>query len=372
LVKKAVVSLGQIGEPAGIPALEHALVIEKKGVSFMPEATYSLFQLGPAAVDPVLKLLTDQDAAYLAWAKEHSRAPAGTYGKAAIVLGDLGDKRAVPALLAKLKYVDGDRDPETARILTRRVREFAADALGRLRVAEAAKPVLELVKTQDPQDEESVTFAANAEVWIGDRAVAAELVKRASQPGTFASRLLCAQAASLFGDPSLASALKAAGGATDKKTPAGECAAELAALNGVELEEKAACERLGEERAKAFAGLLAPLDAAQACGAKSDCWTGKLADAAPLVRARAAYELGRAGATAAVPALTKAAADTDLQARIAAIRALDWLSALPAAQPQLKASAAQLGAQLQAEQGSTRLYRVNEELRRLQARLARF
>src|SRR5437763_7333116 len=33
LIKRAVVALGQIGDTAGIPALAHALVIERQGVS---------------------------------------------------------------------------------------------------------------------------------------------------------------------------------------------------------------------------------------------------------------------------------------------------------------------------------------------------
>ena len=35
LIKRAVVALGQIGDTAGIPALAHALVIERQGVSFL-------------------------------------------------------------------------------------------------------------------------------------------------------------------------------------------------------------------------------------------------------------------------------------------------------------------------------------------------
>src|SRR6266581_4033787 len=89
LVKKAVVALGQIGDPAAIPALQHALVLERQGVSLLPEASYALFQLGPAAVAPLIRMAKDEDPAYLKWARENNRAPAGTYAKAALVLGDL-------------------------------------------------------------------------------------------------------------------------------------------------------------------------------------------------------------------------------------------------------------------------------------------
>src|SRR6266481_1018766 len=60
LVKKAVVALGQMGDPAAIPALQHALVLERQGVSLLPEASYSLFQLGSAAVVPLIHMAKDE------------------------------------------------------------------------------------------------------------------------------------------------------------------------------------------------------------------------------------------------------------------------------------------------------------------------
>src|SRR5438105_11504109 len=179
LVKKAVVALGEIGDPAAIPALEHALVLERQGVSLLPEASYALFQLGPAAVPPLIRVAKDEDPAYLKWARENNRAPAGTYAKAALVLGDLGDQRAVQVLLERLRYKDPDPLPGTARLLTNLVRQFAANALGRLRSKDAAAPILALVQTRDPQDVDLVSFASEALVWIGDRTQAKELMNGA-------------------------------------------------------------------------------------------------------------------------------------------------------------------------------------------------
>src|SRR5260221_3283645 len=179
LIKKAIVSLGQLGDPAAIPALIHGLVLERQGVSFLPESSFALFLVGAPAVDPLLKIAQDQDPAYLAWAKENNRAPAGTYAKAALVLGDLEDPRAIPVLLAKLKYVDPDPVPGTSRLLSNLVRQFAANALGRLRAKEAAGPIQAIVSTKDAQDEDLTTFAAEALVWIGDRGQARELLKKA-------------------------------------------------------------------------------------------------------------------------------------------------------------------------------------------------
>src|SRR5438270_6489843 len=202
LIKKAIVSLGQIGDPAAIPALTHGLVLERQGVSFLPESSFALFLIGQPSVEPLMKIAQDQDPAYLAWAKENNRAPAGTYAKTALVLGDLEDPRAVPVLLAKLKYVDPDPNRETSRLLSNLVRMFAANALGRMRATQAAAAVQALVSTANAQDEDVTTFAAEALVWIGDRAQARELMKKA-QTGLLKLRLTVAQSAALFGEPAL-------------------------------------------------------------------------------------------------------------------------------------------------------------------------
>src|SRR5438876_242000 len=159
LIKKAIVSLGQLGDPAAIPALVHGLVLERQGVSFLPESSFALFLIGAPAVEPLMKIAQDQDPAYLAWAKENNRAPAGTYAKAALVLGDLEDPRAIPVLLTKLKYTDTDPLPATSHLLSNLVRMFAANALGRLRAKEAAAQVLALVSTRDAVDEDITNFA---------------------------------------------------------------------------------------------------------------------------------------------------------------------------------------------------------------------
>ena len=119
-----------------------------------------------------------------------------------------------------------------------------------------------------------------------------------------------------------------------------------------------------------FEALAVSLEAVRGCKDSAACWQDKLTYTQALLRARSAYELGRLGASEAVPALAQAAGDQDLLARVAAIRALEWLMPVPAAQPQLKAAAEKLSSQLAAEQGRVQFLKVNEELRRLQARMA--
>jgi len=372
LIKKAVIALGQIGDPAAIPALEHALVMEKQGVSFLSESSFALFQIGQPSVQPMIQLLTDADPAYVKWAKENNRAAAGTYAKAALVLGDLGDKSAVPALMAKLGYTDNDPLPDTARLLTGVVRQFSADALGRMRVSEAAAKIAALPSAKEPADEDLATFSADALVWIGDRSQAAALIKKAAAPGAIKPRLALVQGAALLGDGALAKDVDALA-AKERKGAQAACVESATMLNGAPLaDEKTACDKLGD----AFVALEAPLVAAQTClagdaAAQQACWSGKLTDKSGLMRARASYELGRLGQPASVALLIKGCTDEDLTARLAAIRALEWFIPQTSAKAELKAAAEQIQAQLTAETGRIQFIKIDEELKRLQLKLAR-
>ncbi|MBS2023393.1 MAG: HEAT repeat domain-containing protein [Deltaproteobacteria bacterium] len=366
LVKKAVVSLGQIGDASGIPALLHALVMEKGGVSFLAESSFALFLIGEPSVEPLLKLMDDKDAAWLAWAKENHRVASGTYAKAALVLGDLGDARAIPSLMAKLKYTDNDPMPGTAHLLTNLVRQFSADALGRLHAKEAAGAIANLVATKEPGDEDLTTFAVNALVYIGDRAQAKEVFKR-GQTGLIRARMAALQGVALLADGGLKKDFDAMI-AKEKKGKAAECAKSVQELTTAPTAEEAgACDKL----AASFSQLLPPLAAAEECKEEAKCWAGKLAAPEALVRARAAFELGRAKAVETIPALTKAATEEDLMARLAGIRALEWMIGAPNAKDALKAALAPVNARLQAEQGQVNFIKVNEELKRLQVKLAR-
>ncbi|MGZ6125089.1 MAG: HEAT repeat domain-containing protein, partial [Myxococcales bacterium] len=365
LIKRAVVALGQIGDPAAIPALAHALVIERQGVSFLPESSFALFVIGEPAVEPLMRIAQDQDPAWLAWAKENNRAPAGTYAKTALVLGDLEDKRAIPVLVAKLKYVDPDPVPGTSRLLSNLVRMFAANALGRMRATQAAPAVQALVTTANAQDEEVTTFAAEALVWIGDRAQARELMKKA-QAGLLKLRLTVAQSAALFGEPALGKDILGIAMLEAKGSPQ-TCLRQLTEMTLPVDDPRQACDLLATQ----FGELSKPLESARVCAADVPCWLPRLKDPDPVVRARAAYELGSAGAAEAVPSLAAALSEEQALVRAAATRALDWLASVPAARAALKGIVPQLAAQLAREQGKPQYTKANEELRRLHLKLSR-
>jgi HEAT repeat protein len=365
LIKRALVALGQIADPAAIPALAHGLVIERQGVSFLPESSFALLLIGEPAVEPLMRIAQDQDPAYLAWAKESNRAPAGTYAKTALVLGDLEDMRAVPVLMAKLKYVDPDPVPGTSRLLSNLVRMFAAGALGRIRAAQAAPPIQGLISTANADDDEVVALAAEALVWIGDRAQARELMRKA-QAGALELRLLVAQSAALLGEPALEKDVSGMA-AKEAKGSQSTCHRQLLDLNLPADDPQKACEALAAQ----FGNLARPLAAARTCTTDLHCWLAHLKDREPLVRARSAYELGWAGSVDAVPDLAQALGDEHMLVRGAATRALDWLASVKAAQPALKAVVPQLAAQLAREQGRPQYIKADEELRRLHLKLSR-
>jgi hypothetical protein len=175
-----------------------------------------------------------------------------------------------------------------------------------------------------------------------------------------------AQSAALFGEPGLGKevltlALK------ESKRPQQVCLKELADLTMPVDDPKTACDLLATQ----FGELSKPFEAARVCAMDAPCWLPKLSDQDPVVRARAAYELGRIAAPEAVPQLVKAASEEQLLVREAAVRALDWMTANPAAKPALKSAAAALASQLAAEQGKVQFVKVNEDLRRVQVKLSR-
>jgi HEAT repeat protein len=365
VIGKALLALGQIGDPAALPALLHGLCLEPNRVSLLSESSLALVMIGAPAVEPLLQIAEEKNPAYISWAREQGRKTADVYARVALVLGDLGDARAVPALRKKLKYVEPAASAAAARPLTNLVRMFAASALGRLRAVEAAKEVQALVSTTDDEDEGLSTAAAEALVWIGDRSQARELLAK-SKAGKLRLRLLAAQSAALFGEPRLGRdilelAMKEAKGAQ----PA--CLAELRALNLPEVDPARACDLVATQ----FGELSHPLEAARVCASDVPCWLPKLRDQDPVVRARAAYELGRAGAANAVSELTKATADEQVLVRIAAARALEWLSAVPAARADLKIASRALAQRLSPGSATGASMQVDEDLRRLQLKLSR-
>jgi HEAT repeat protein len=339
--KKALLALGRIGDPRAVPAVLRMLFYERPGVSFFPEAAFATSQIGTPMAGPLLAVLEGKDAELAAWARSNGVVPGALYAKAAQLLGDVGDPRAVPALVQKLGYQDAMIDVEYF------VRVYAAESLGRMRAREAVRPL-------------------------------AELAAREKEP---AARVQFCDALARIGDPSAVPLLKgpAAAGPFDVRAPlltaisqlGGE--AEHAFIEAAKARDCGACP---EGHRRAYDAMLARLDAAKRCGTDTGCWADRLDDDESGVRDRAALEVGRAGAAPQAPALADAVVrrvddDADLGARDHAVLALDWIAqraAVGAEGPELATKLEQMIAQ---EKGRTLTARVNEDALRVAARLRR-
>ena len=352
--KKAIIALGNIGDGSAIPALTKMMFRERKGVSFYAESSFSLFQVGPKSGDAMLTILDGKDADLLAYAREKGLKEAALIAKAAMLEGDLRDARAEKQLLGLLKY------DNTMLDLKLIVRMQAAEALGRLRSKEAVKPLSLLLEEEEAN---ARGYYVRALTKIGSADAVPALLKCAAK-GPWDAREPCIQGvAALGGEKAIAELQKLA------KAEAAATAAECK-----DNPDYMGCKdvpALVKKHEEVLATAQKSLAAAKDCNADAACWTGKLADGEPTVRARAALELGRSGKADAATALMKQLSDKNLDARLAFIQALDWLSDDAAASAEAKKLLPELEKQLESERGKTEFVKVNEDLRRLAVKLRR-
>jgi HEAT repeat protein len=341
VAKKALVALGAIADPRAAHAVLEMLFEERPGVSFFPEAAFAASQLGGPVAAPLLAVLDGAGPPAVARARERGVPDGLLVARAVQVLGDVGDPAVVPALVRKLAW-SGD-----AR-LAGFVKAFSADALARLRAAEAVAP-LSAALAREPDPAVRARFAA---------------------------------ALGVLGDPAALPALRAAAASPD--APVREAAAEaLSRLGGpadrpvVDAARVRDCAGGCPDRvARAFEGMRDRLAAAEACAAGGPgCWAGKLGASSPAVRDRAALEVGRTGGAGEAAALADAivrpvATEEDLAARQHAVLALGWLSAR-AAPADAEALAGKVETVVAAERGRVVTATVNEDAWRLAYRLRR-
>ncbi len=338
--RKALLALGRIGDARAGAVVLRMLFEERPGVSFFPEASFAAVQIGRPMAAPLLAVLEGKDEHLASWAKQRGVVPGALYAKSAQILGDVGGAEAVLPLVKKLGYQDAD--PGIAMY----VRVFAAESLGRMRAREAVRPIADLVlRERDPNARDRY---CDALARIGDPA-ALPALKTAAAAGEWDLREGALSAISRLGGEPERSAVAAA--------RAKDCAANCAPP--VE---------------KAYAAMLARLDAAKECGDVA-CWGRKLADASAAVRDRAALEVGRAGGAVQAAALAEALArpvsdEADLAARYHAVLALGWIAArekIAGAEP----IAAKIDEVLGQDRGRTLTAAVNEDALRLATRLRR-
>lgn len=352
--KKAIIALGEVADPAAVPALTKMMFQERKGVSFYAESSFSLFQVGPKAAEAMLPIMDGKDAELLAWARSKNRAEWALFAKAAQVASDFQDERAEKILLSKLGYENIMLDAKLG------VRRFAAQALGRLRSKAAVKPLSAML---DEDEANTRKDYAEALVKIGNADAVGSLVKCAAK-GPWDAREACVLAVGALGTPKNAADLQ--------KLVKGE-----AALTRAECKDNPdykgcnAPDELVKQHEAFVAAQEKPLAAAGECGTDAGCWEKKLDDADAMVRTRAALELGRSGKASAAAALMKRLREENLEARNGYAQALYWLTDDAAGLAEARKSLADLEKQLADEAGKTQFVKVNEELRRLRVKLKR-
>ena len=164
LNQKAALGLAEFRDPQAIPALIKGLFMTGRGTGIFQECRLALVRIGGPAIDPLITLLQEKDAAIQEMAAKlafEAPPPKGTPGvvphKAAILLGDLRAKKAVPALAARLKVKARGDEHRSALI-----------ALGYIATPAAVDAILGVLKDgkADPAERAS---AADALYLSGDR-----------------------------------------------------------------------------------------------------------------------------------------------------------------------------------------------------------
>ena len=174
LNQKAALGLAEFRDPQSIPALTKGLFMTGRGTGIFQECRLALVRIGAPAIDPMIALLQEKNADIQEMAvklKFEAPPPEGTPGvvphKAAIILGDLRAKKAVPALAARLKQKARGDEHRSALI-----------ALGYIATPAAVEAILADLKDAkaDPAERAS---AADALYLSGDRRAVATLLELA-------------------------------------------------------------------------------------------------------------------------------------------------------------------------------------------------
>jgi HEAT repeat protein len=353
ITKKAIIALGDIGDPRAVPGVVRAMFKERKGISFYMESSFALYQFGPPAADALVPVVEGKDKELAEWAAKNNIKDVALLAKGVQVLGDLHDKRAEKTIVG---YLNFKSDFDDIKLI---MRMRAADALGRMRSKEAVKPLAALL-------DEVEANARKEYVWslarIGGKDAVAKLVETAGK-GPWGAREESMRGVAMLGeDPAVFDKFAAA----EQKLFEAECK---------EDEEQTECKDVAGSVKKHQEKILSYKNRATAaaeCKADATCWVKHLDAKDEGVRERAAYELGRSGNVAVIDELMKRLPEKNLDTRLAIIQGADWLiDDSKDAMAQARKSLPALEKQVQDERGKTEFVKVNEDLRRLLAKLRR-
>jgi HEAT repeat protein len=350
--RKAIEALGRIGDARAVPLLMRMLTKERQGISFYVESSFALYQVGTPATEALIAAMEGRDEALTKWAKDNGIHPASYIMKGAQVLGDIRDRRGEAVLLKQLSFTN--EDPRIQAL----VRMQVAEALGRMRVAAAVRPIAALSIEEDPTVRNSYVRAL---VLLGGKDALPALEKAASKGDWYAREVAMRGIAMLGNDQQQGLFTKWA--QAEPALTAKECQE----YGGSGCDNP---EALGMKRAETILQYGKVLEAAKACSVDPGCWAQKLEDKNLRVVERAALELGRTGSAQHAAAMAARLSEKDLEARFALIQALDWLVGdSKEAAAKAREALPKIQAQLAEEKGNSHFIKVNEDLRRLAFRL---
>jgi len=343
--KNAVIALGNIADPSATDTLIKMMFIEYQGVSFYREASFGLFQVGPATTDALLETMAlENEEVNAIFEKTGGLKESAIKAKCGFVLADLRDERAIEPLIEAFKAAVEKGDPV--------VLGYTAPPLGALEAKEAVPVLTEQMKTIDQSLRDPMMRAL---VMIGDRSPVPEMIQLMTE-ADFVEKCTDrgnTKEACLAEKDAFRGALESAA----------DHASNLAGPAHVELYAGVTDEVQDEKLREYFEARLPRVELAGECREDAKCWASKLESDDDLVREKAAWELKRLEDPATVDALAKALGDKDREARYAAIYAY-WDYGTPDAIERIEQI-------LEDEEGSADYVRVNEDLRRLHVHLKR-
>jgi HEAT repeat protein len=349
ITKKAIEALGELKDPRAIPGLIRAMYRTK---GFYRESSFALFQLGRPAADALLAVAEGKDKQLFAWGTQNRIEDFAIIVKAIQVLGDLHDSRAEDGIVGLVSYKSEFDD---IRIM---MRTHAADALGRMRSKAGVKAISGALAEPNSDARREYVWALAR---IGSKEALPKLVETAGK-GPWEARAESMRGIALLGDdPSVFDKLISA----EPKRFKAECADDD---ENEECRDLKASVKKHVAQMKAYASRVA---IAKGCRDDAARWAKYLDNTDEGVRERAAYEVGRSGRAELVGELMKRLGEKNLDTRLALIQGADWLvHDSPEARTEAKKDVDSLAKQLAEEKGKTEFERVNEDLRRLLAKIS--
>ncbi len=361
--KKALLALADLESDKALSTFTWMLFYERRGTSFFAESAMGIFRLGEKAVPALLAVLSGEDKDLLARAGEEKIAPAAVFSKTAQILGDLGARQAIPALVKLLRYTDDDPAGQYY------VRMAAADALGRMRAQEAVKPLQSMLDDEETAARQTYIRAL---FLIGDAGSATRLTGCAAKDH-WLLRDVCMYGLAMLA-PAKDAKLFDAYEKNAKRLFDKDC-------NDYGIFGQIDCATEGakdfEVMKKAMKGYRTAIEVVGACKSDRGCLVEALGRDEPRIRERAAYELGRQGGVEVVEPLIKAiqrplATANDLAPRFAAVLGIDWATRDDAAaRKSARAAIPQLREQVEAEKKKQLSQPAAEDIQRLIIKLER-